>query len=79
MDKKKVIGFKPFVKMGSVDISTAESLYVSYIKRSYGINENISISEAKKIQQKGRKKLKDSATEKYQLRKRKERDKYGDM
>ena len=79
MDKKKIIGFNQFVKMGSVDISTAESLYVSYIKRSYGINEDISISEAKKIQQKGRKKLRDSATEKYQLRKRKERDKYGNM
>ena len=79
MDKKKIIGFNQFVKMGSVDISTAESLYVSYIKRSYGINEDISISEAKKIQQKGRKKLKDSAQEKYQLRKRKERDKYGNM
>lgn len=76
MDKKKVIGFNQFVKMGSVDMSTAESLYVSYIKRSYGINENISISEAKKIQQKSKKKLRDSAHEKYQLRKRKERDKY---
>ena len=79
MDKKKIVGFNQFVKMGSVDISTAESLYVSYIKRSYGINEDISISEAKKIQQKGRKKLKDSAAEKCQLRKRKERDKYGNM
>ena len=76
MDKKKVINFNQFIKMGSVDISTAESLYISYIKRSYGINENISISEAKKIQQKSKKKLKDSAYEKYQLRKRKERDKY---
>ena len=76
MDKKKVINFNQFVKMGSVDMSTAESLYVSYIKRSYGINENISISEAKKIQQKSKKKLRDSAHEKYQLRKRKERDKY---
>ena len=79
MDKKKIVGFNQFVKMGSVDMTTAESLYVSYIKRSYGINEDISISEAKKIQQKGRKKLRDSATEKYQLRKRKERDKYGNM
>lgn len=79
MDKKKVIGFSQFVKMGSVDVATAESLYVSYIKRSYGISENISISEAKKIQQKGRKKLRDSAAEKYQLRKRKERDKYDNM
>lgn len=76
MDKKKVIGFNQFVKMGSVDVSTAESLYVSYIKRSYGINEDISISEAKKIQQKGKKKLRDTSHEKYQLRKRKERDKY---
>ena len=76
MDKKKIMSFKQFNKMGSTDIATTEALYVSYIKRSYGIKEDVSFERAKKIQQGGRKKQKDTRAEKISYRKKKEAGKY---
>ncbi len=76
MDKKKIMSFKQFNKMGSTDIATSESLYISYIKRSYGVKDDISFEHAKKIQQGGRKKQRDTRAEKISYRKRKEADKY---
>ena len=76
MDKKKIMSFKQFNKMGSTDIATTETLYTEYIKRSYGIKEDLTFSKAKKIQQGGRKKQKDTRAEKISYRKKKEAGKY---
>ena len=76
MDKKKIMSFKQFNKMGSTDIVTTEALYTEYIKRSYGVKEDITFNQAKKIQQGGRKKQKDTRAEKISYRKKKEADKY---
>ena len=77
MDKKKIMSFKQFNKLGSItDIAITEVLYTEYIKRKYGIKEYISFSRAKIIQREGRKKQKDTRAEKISYRKKKEAGKY---
>lgn len=73
MDKKKIVSFREFQKMGSVGGEDVKALYVSYIKRSYGIDKDISFSEAKKQREQRDKKRKDSPSEKYHYRLKKEK------